>query len=162
MLIFRENSPIFADEFYGKNLMKSTIFAVKTKWPASSIVKSAKATTKKWRVTNMNVKTQEEKGYWVVKLEGRLDISNSSQFEQECMQWIEQGQRRFILDLGGLEYISSAGLRSILAATKKLKAQNGSLSLCSLSGLVEEVVTVSGFDNILRVFPDVTQAMAEE
>ena len=110
----------------------------------------------------MNVKTQEEKGYWVVKLEGRLDISNSSQFEQDCMKWIEQGQRKFILDLAELEYISSAGLRSILAATKKLKAQNGSLALCALSGLVEEVVTVSGFDNILQVFPDLDQAMKEE
>jgi anti-sigma B factor antagonist len=110
----------------------------------------------------MNVKTQEEKGYWVVKLEGRLDISNSSQFEQDCMKWIEQGQRKFILDLAALEYISSAGLRSILAATKKLKAQNGSLALCALSGLVEEVVTVSGFDNILQVFPDLDQAMKEE
>ncbi len=109
----------------------------------------------------MNVKTQEEKGYWVVKLEGRLDISNSSQFEQDCMNWIEQGQRKFILDLGALEYISSAGLRSILAATKKLKAQNGSLALCSLCGLVEEVVTVSGFDNILQVFADLDQAMKE-
>ena len=109
----------------------------------------------------MNVKTQEEKGYWVVKLEGRLDINNSSQFEQDCMNWIEQGQRKFILDLGALEYISSAGLRSILAATKKLKAQNGSLALCSLSGLVEEVVTVSGFDNILQVFADLDQAMKE-
>ena len=109
----------------------------------------------------MNVKTQEEKGYWIVKLEGRLDISNSSQFEQDCMKWIEQGQRRFTLDLGALEYISSAGLRSILAATKKLKAQNGSLALCALSGLVEEVVTVSGFDNILQVFPDLDQAMKE-
>ena len=109
----------------------------------------------------MNVKTQEEKGYWVVKLEGRLDISNSSQFEQDCMNWIEQGQRKFILDLGALEYISSAGLRSILAATKKLKAQNGSLALCSLSGLVEEVVTVSGLDNILQVFADLDQAMKE-
>ena len=109
----------------------------------------------------MNVKTQEEKGYWVVKLEGRLDISNSSQFEQDCMNWIEQGQRKFNLDLGALENISSAGLRSILAATKKLKAQNGSLALCSLSGLVEEVVTVSGFDNILQVFADLDQAMKE-
>ena len=97
-----------------------------------------------------------------MKLEGRLDISNSSQFEQDCMNWIEQGQRKFILDLAALEYISSAGLRSILAATKKLKAQNGSLALCSLSGLVEEVVTVSGFDNILQVFPDLDQAMKEE
>ena len=97
-----------------------------------------------------------------MKLEGRLDISNSSQFEQDCMKWIEQGQRKFILDLAALEYISSAGLRSILAATKKLKAQNGSLALCALSGLVEEVVTVSGFDNILQVFPDLDQAMKEE
>ncbi len=110
----------------------------------------------------MNVNTREEKGYWVVRLEGRLDISNSTQFEQECMEWIGQGQRRFILDLGGLEYISSAGLRSILAATKKLKAQNGSLALCALSGLVEEVITVSGFDNILQVFPDLAQAIAGE
>ena len=110
----------------------------------------------------MNVKTQEEKGYWVVKLEGRLDISNSSQFEQDCMNWIEQGQRKFILDLGALEYISSAGLRSILAATKKVKTLNGSLSLCSLSGLVEEVITISGFDNILTVYADVAQATAGE
>lgn len=110
----------------------------------------------------MNVTTREEKGFWVVHLEGRLDISNSSQFEQDCLKWIEAGQRRFILDLGGLEYISSAGLRSILAATKKLKTQNGSLSLCSLSGLVEEVITISGFDNILQVFPDLAQAMAGE
>ena len=42
-----------------------------------------------------------------------------------------------------------------------MKAQNGSLALCSLSGLVEEVVTVSGFDNILQVFADLDQAMKE-
>ena len=110
----------------------------------------------------MNVSTQEKNGFWVVRLEGRLDIGNAAEFEKECLAWIGQGQHRLVLDFGGLEYISSAGLRSILAATKKLKAQNGSLSLCSLSGLVEEVVTVSGFDNILRVFPDLTQAMTEE
>lgn len=67
-----------------------------------------------------------------------------------------------VLDFGGLEYISSAGLRSILAATKKVKTVNGSLSLCALSGLVEEVVTISGFDNILTVYEDVAQATAGE
>ena len=110
----------------------------------------------------MNVNTGTEKGFWVVKLEGRLDISNSSQFEQECMKWIDEGQRHFVLDLEKLEYISSAGLRSILAATKKLKASQGSLALCSLSGLVEEVIMVSGFDNILSVFPSLAEATARE
>ena len=109
----------------------------------------------------MNVSTQEKNGFWVVRLEGRLDIGNAAEFEKECLAWIGQGHHQLVLDFGGLEYISSAGLRSILAATKKLKAQNGSLALCSLSGLVEEVVTVSGFDNILQVFADLDQAMKE-
>ena len=110
----------------------------------------------------MNVNTAEKNGYWVVRLEGRLDIGNSAQFEKACLDWIAEGHHRLVLDFGGLEYISSAGLRSILAATKKVKPLNGSLSLCSLSGLVEEVITISGFDNILTVYPDVAQATAGE
>jgi anti-sigma B factor antagonist len=106
----------------------------------------------------MNVKTWNEKDFFVVALEGRLDIGTAAQFEKDCLNWIEQGNRQFVLDLGNLEYISSAGLRSILAATKKLKPLGGSLSLCSLSGLVEEVITVSGFDNILSVYADMAQA----
>jgi anti-anti-sigma factor len=110
----------------------------------------------------MNVNTRDVNGFWVVRLEGRLDIGNSAQFEQACLQWISEGHHRLVLDFGGLEYISSAGLRSILAATKKVKPLKGSLSLCSLSGLVEEVITISGFDSILTVYADVEQAAAGE
>lgn len=110
----------------------------------------------------MNVKTRDEKGYFIVSLEGRLDIGNAAQFESSCLEWIGQGKHWLVLDFSALEYISSAGLRSILAATKKAKSQGGGLSLCGLSGLVEEVITVSGFDNILNVYPAVEQATAAE
>ena len=110
----------------------------------------------------MNVKTRTENGFFVVGLAGRLDIGNSAQFENTCMEWIAQGNQHLVFDFSELEYISSAGLRSILAATKKLKSLGGSLSLCGLSGLVEEVITVSGFDNILKVYGDVAQATAEK
>ena len=110
----------------------------------------------------MNVKTRTENGFFVVGLAGRLDIGNAAQFESTCMEWIAQGNHQLVFDFSELEYISSAGLRSILAATKKLKSLGGSLSLCGLSGLVEEVITVSGFDNILKVYGDVAQATAEK
>ena len=110
----------------------------------------------------MNVKTRDENGYFIVSLDGRLDIGNSAQFEAICLEWIEQGKHQLVLDFSTLEYISSAGLRSILSATKKLKSLGGGLSLCGLSGLVEEVITVSGFDNILKVYPDVKQATSGE
>ena len=110
----------------------------------------------------MNLSAKEKNGFWVARLEGRLDIGNAAQFENACLEWIAEGHHHLVLDFGGLEYISSAGLRSILAATKKVKPLNGSLSLCSLSGLVEEVISISGFDNILTVYPDVAQATAGE
>ena len=108
----------------------------------------------------MNVKTRSENGFFVVHLAGRLDIGNAAEFEAACLDWIAQGNHQIVLEFNELEYISSAGLRSILAATKKLKSVGGSLSLCSLSGLVEEVITISGFDNILKVYADIAQATA--
>ena len=110
----------------------------------------------------MDVKTRDEKEYFIVSLAGRLDIGNSAQFEANCLEWIEQGKRQIVLDFTALEYISSAGLRSILSATKKIRSLGGGLSLCGLSGLVEEVITVSGFDNILKVYADIAQATSGE
>ncbi|MDT8899868.1 STAS domain-containing protein [Anaeroselena agilis] len=108
----------------------------------------------------MKFVSYQEKGFLVVKVEGRMDIASSPEFEKSCATLIEQGHQRFVIDFSGLEYISSAGLRSILAIAKKLKGAGGSLSLCSLTGLVKEVFDLSGFDNFLPVFADVEQALA--
>ena len=64
----------------------------------------------------MRVNAREISGCWVVGVEGRLDISNASAFEQECLAWVDQGKKLLVLDFVALEYISSAGLRSILSA----------------------------------------------
>ena len=96
-----------------------------------------------------------------VTLSGRLDTHTYEDLDEALAPLLTRHLQSLVLDLAALEYISSAGLRSILAATKKLKAQDGSLALCSLSGLVEEVVPESGFDNILQVFADLDQAMKE-
>ena len=106
----------------------------------------------------MNISTRDENGFWIIRLEGRLDIGNAAEFEKVCLAWVDEGKNKLVLDFGALEYISSAGLRSILSATKKAKAANGGLSLCGLSGLVAEVISISGFDSILTVFADVAQA----
>lgn len=108
----------------------------------------------------MKIVSYQEKDCLVIKVEGRMDIATSPEFEKSCAALMEQGHRRVVIDFSGLEYISSAGLRSILAIAKKLKSGGGSLSLCSLAGLVKEVFDLSGFDNFLPVFADVEQALA--
>ncbi len=96
----------------------------------------------------------------VVAVAGRLDAVTASEFDAQSEAWIADGHTQLVLDLHGLEYISSAGLRSILTTAKKLKAGNGSIAFCCLSGMVEEVFSVSGFGAMFPMFKSLDEALA--
>ncbi len=82
---------------------------------------------------------------------GRLDNVTSSGIEREAIEIIERGGRLLLIDLGGLNYISSAGLRMALAVAKRLDAIGGRLALCSPQPQVAEVFEISGIDGILDI-----------
>jgi anti-sigma B factor antagonist len=87
----------------------------------------------------------------VLAVEGRLDSNTSDQFEKQLFGMVEQGEARFVIDFGGLDYISSAGLRVLLKAAKELKKTDGRLCLCSLRDYVREVFEMSGFATFLPI-----------
>ncbi len=97
----------------------------------------------------------------VMSLRGRLDAVTSSQFETSLSDWISKGNKNFLLNFTDLEYISSAGLRSILATSKKLKETQGKIFLTGLHGPVEDVFNISGFLSIFRVFASAEAALKE-
>ena len=68
--------------------------------------------------------------------------------------WVEEGCRGVALDLSGIDYVSSAGLRSILVLAKKLQSVEGRVVLFGMSGVVEEVFSISGFDRLIPVVED--------
>ena len=96
----------------------------------------------------------------VIKPKGRLDSSTGPALEAELIAIIESGIRRLLLDFSELLYISSAGLRVILLAAKRMKASNGRLALCSLNPQIAEVFKISGFDAIIDIQPSFDSAMA--
>ena len=105
---------------------------------------------------NMEMTTVQE--VTVVKVSGRLDATTAPEFEKRMTEWIAGGSRKVALDLSVLEYISSAGLRGILGTTKRLKAENGKLVLCGPTGVVQEVITLSGFGSFLPICKTVEDA----
>jgi len=107
----------------------------------------------------MEILVRDEQGFSVVSVSGRLDAGTAQELENSCANLIAEGGRRFILNLAALEYVSSAGLRSVLAVAKKLKPIEGSLALCGLSGLVQEVFTISGFDSFLPMYDTIETAL---
>ncbi|WMW66917.1 STAS domain-containing protein [Nitratidesulfovibrio liaohensis] len=95
----------------------------------------------------------------ILSVNGRMDAVTAPEFEKACQALLEQGHATQVADLAALEYISSAGLRSILSSAKKLKAAGGGLAFCGLTGMVDEVFRVSGFMKMFRVHPTVDAAL---
>lgn len=97
----------------------------------------------------------------IVALSGRLDVVNAPRFESSMLEEVQRGETSFILDLAGLDYISSAGLRALLVLAKRVQAQQGQLLLCGLCGGVREVFDVSGFSGIFACCADIAAAQAK-
>lgn len=95
----------------------------------------------------------------VIKVKGRMDAVTAPDFERECAKWVNGGEKVVILDFKELEYISSAGLRSILAMGKKLKSQSGKLLFCNMSGMVRGVFDISGFASIFPIHDTLEQTL---
>lgn len=106
----------------------------------------------------MEVNVREESGCSVAAVKDRLDTMTVWDFEQKMAGLVEGGVKKLVLDLSGLEYISSAGLRSLLALSKKVKAAGGGMALCGLTGLPKEIFTVSGFDTVFPLHASVEEA----
>jgi anti-sigma B factor antagonist len=105
----------------------------------------------------ISVKTTNE--VKVLAFEGKLDTGTSPDAQQRLTRLIEEGGSKFLVNFEKLDYISSAGLRVLLATAKQLKGIDGELRICSLNEVVMEVFDISGFTTIFKVFGDEAEAL---
>lgn len=91
---------------------------------------------------------------------GRLDAETAPHLQDEIMTHVDSGETKVLLELSGVDYVSSAGLRAILLVAKKLQELEGRFALCGLSEPVAKVFQVTGFDAILDIHGDQDQALA--
>jgi len=104
--------------------------------------------------------SQERGEVAVVAPAGRIDSNTAAGLERAVFQRLDAGQNRLVVDLAGVEYISSAGLRVLLVMAKKVQQAKGKVALFGLSPNVREVFSVSGFDTIFSIQPDSAAALA--
>ncbi len=103
---------------------------------------------------------EEKKGDAVVLgLKGRVDHTTIQSVEQKLAKVVQEGNRYLVVDLAGLEYISSAGLRVLLTTAKKLKTSGGKIVLCSVKQYVKEILDISGFSSIFPVCASCAEAL---
>ena len=78
----------------------------------------------------MKIETRESQGIQIVAFEGNLDTNSSPEAEAKINELMDAGNQKLLVNFEQLNFISSAGLRVLLATVKKLNASGGDLRVC--------------------------------
>jgi anti-anti-sigma factor len=107
----------------------------------------------------MQISVKTAKEVKVLAFEGSLDTQTSPDAQTQLTQLMEGGDKKILVNFEKLHYISSAGLRILLATAKQLKTADGELRICDLNEVVKEVFDISGFSTIFKIFENETDAL---
>ena len=102
----------------------------------------------------LEIRQEQDGAIRVLTLSGRLDTETAADLELSLQDLLGAGERNFLLDLAGIGYVSSAGLRVLLGLAKQLDGGRGNLRLCGLSAAVRQVFDVAGFGKLFAIFPN--------
>lgn len=97
----------------------------------------------------MNINKKLEDKRLVVAIEGRLDTTTAPELEASLKESLD-GVEELVLDCNGLDYISSAGLRVLLSAQKRMNLQ-GAMKVTGVNETVQEIFEITGFSDILTI-----------
>ena len=105
------------------------------------------------------VKWSRRAGILIAMPVGRIDGTNYLECQNILESGIDPDENSMILDFGQLGYISSAGLRVCLVIAKKFNEPAKSFGICNLSRSIRDIVTVSGFDQIIPLYESQGEAI---
>lgn len=111
----------------------------------------------------MNFSSQQIANVTLIRIDGRIDHKTVKEFEISLTPFLEAGNpaagEKIVMDLGGLDFMTSAGLRMLMIAAKTCSKQHRDIAVAALQPIIQEIFTISRFDLVLKVFPTVQAAL---
>ena len=108
----------------------------------------------------MNTQVRRENDVTIVSVDGSIDALTAPDLARSLIDEIAEGRANLVVDLTAVDFMSSAGLRTLLGAVKESRSQGGDLRIASTNPGVDKVLKMSGFHNIARVFTSHADAVA--
>jgi anti-sigma B factor antagonist len=110
----------------------------------------------------VNIKHNQHRRSDVLRVSGRIDSSNAQQFQDELMRVLREGSGNIVVNMKSLEYISSAGLRALIAALKETRGKTvgkGNVVLAEVPPRIREVFDLAVLGTLFTFYDDETQAV---
>jgi len=103
---------------------------------------------------------RREEGCIVVDVTGDIDINHSGAFQEELTKVIAEKPRHIVVNLGGVEYMDSAGVASLVKLRTQTKEIGASLALAEVGGKVRSVLEITRLDGVFKMFDSESEAIA--
>jgi anti-sigma B factor antagonist len=109
----------------------------------------------------MEITERDENGVSVFVITGRIDTQGAVDMDLALQTGVSAGRHNMVLDMAGVRYISSSGLRIMADVLTKNQEAGGDLKLAALSEKVKRVLRIIGFDNFFSIHATVEEAVAD-
>jgi anti-sigma B factor antagonist len=136
---------------------------VDSRWLAAAMVMRAEAPRR--RLFRMEINHKRFNRVDLLGINGRLDAASAPQLKQQIDALFDQGRYRLVLDLAGLEYVASPGLRVLIEARKRARdrkitdLEGGDVRIANLPPRIKEVFDLTGFTSLFEIYPDTIEAV---
>jgi anti-anti-sigma factor len=109
-------------------------------------------------LADIGMEVEQMGDIFAISLKGRIDASVAPDIEAGMLDLVSKEAKQLVVDLSRVEFISSAGLKSLLAVLKEARAAAGDVRLSGIPERVNELLDVTGFSTLFRMYPDATDA----
>lgn len=107
----------------------------------------------------MNSQVETREGVVIIQLDGDVDVSQALALRDTLATAMGNGSGSVLLDLGGVEFIDSAGIGLLVTAHRRAESSNGALALAGVTPTVARVLELTRTDRVLRVLPTVADGV---
>ena len=108
----------------------------------------------------MEFREKQMGGTTVITIIGSIDALTAAEVTTFLSAQVQDGKRQLVADLSQVDFMSSAGLRAILATLKESRQGGGDLHIAAPQPGVEKILKMSGFTSILKCYASVSEAVA--
>ncbi len=107
----------------------------------------------------MEIQEQKKGDINIIDVSGKLDAYSSGELEKKLDALVSSSQIKLVVNLDKVDYISSSGLRVLLATLKKVKKLNGDIKLAGMKPFIKEVFDIAGFTQLFNISDTVDAAV---
>jgi anti-sigma B factor antagonist len=111
---------------------------------------------------NFDIKTEQLSGdTYVISLAGEVDLYTAPEFKQQLLEVIGQGGKEVIVDFSGTTFIDSTTLGVLVGGVKRLRSNDGQLSLVCSDRNITKIFEITGLDRVFSIYPTRDEAIAK-